>query len=66
VDGDDETGGGLALPGFCVGIEISGGEDANIFGVKDRFHKTREESLRVLREEGNCEGVDGELGNLGN
>jgi len=35
VDGDDDEGGRLALPGFPVGVEVSGGEDANIFGVEE-------------------------------
>jgi len=35
VDGDDDGGGSLALPGTCVGVEVSGGEDANVFGVED-------------------------------
>jgi len=61
VDGDNDGGGRLALPGLCVGIEISGGEDAYVLRVKDRFRKTREELFRVLGEEGDWEGVDGEL-----
>jgi len=61
VDGDHDGGGRLALPGLCVGIEISGGEDANVLRVEDRLCNAREELLRVLREEGDWEGVDGEL-----
>jgi len=55
VEGDDDGGGGLALPGSCVGVEISGGEDSNLFGVEDRLCEAREEFLRVLREEGKPE-----------
>jgi len=35
VDRDHNRGGGLALPGMCVGVEISGGENANDLGVED-------------------------------
>ena len=35
VDGDDDGGGRLALPGLRVGVEISGGEDPYVLGVKD-------------------------------
>jgi len=35
MDGDDDGGGSLALPGLCVGVEVSGGEDTTVFGVKD-------------------------------
>jgi len=65
VDGDDDRGGSLALPGSCVGVEVSGGEDANVFGVKDRLREARKEFLRVLWEEGEREGVDGELSFVG-
>jgi len=65
VDGDDDGGGSLALPGSCVGVEVSGGEDANILGVKDRFSEAREKFHRVLWEEGKWEGVDGELSFVG-
>ena len=61
MDADDDGGGRLALPGFCIGIEIPGGEDANVLRVEDRFRKTWEKFLRVIREEGDWEGVDGEL-----
>jgi len=61
VDGDDNGGGSLALPGSCVGVEVSGGEDANVFGVEDRHRKAREKLLRVLWEEGKQKGVDGML-----
>jgi len=61
VDGNDNGGGSLALPGLCVGVVISGGEDAYVLGVEDRLRKVREELLRVLWEEGKREGVDGEL-----
>ena len=61
VDGNDNGGGSLALPGLCVGVVISGGEDAYVLGVEDPLRKAREELLRVLWEEGKREGVDGEL-----
>jgi len=61
VDGDDDGGGRPALPGFCVGIEISGGEDVYVLRVKDRFRHTWEEPFQVFREEGDWAGVDGEL-----
>jgi len=61
VDGEDNRGGRLALPGLCARVEISGGEDAYGLGVEDRLRKTREELLQVLREEGKWEGVEGEL-----
>jgi len=34
VDEGDDGGGSLALPGSCIGVEVSGGEDANILGVE--------------------------------
>ena len=61
MDGNDVGGGRHALPGVWVGIEVPGGDDAYVFRVKDGFRKTREELFRVLREEGDLEGVDGEL-----
>jgi len=61
VDGNDDGGGRLALPGLCVGVEISGGEDAYVLGVEDCLRKTREELFRVFWEKGDREGVDGEL-----
>jgi len=65
VDGDDDGGGGLALPRSCVGVEISGGEDTNVLGVEDRLREARKEFFRVLREEGKQDGVDGELSFVG-
>jgi len=65
VDRDDDGGGGLALPGSLVGVEISGGEDANVFGVEYRLREAREEFLRVLWEEGERKGVDREPGFVG-
>jgi len=61
VDGNDDRGGSLALRGLCVGVEISGGEDAKVVGVEDLLRQTWEDLLRVLREEGDWEGVDSEL-----
>ena len=43
MDGEDDGGGSLALPGSCVGIEVSAGEDENVFGVKDRLREAWEE-----------------------
>jgi len=65
VDGDNDGGGSLAFPGSCVGVEISGGEDTNVFGVEDGLREAREKFLRVLREESNRKGVDGELSFVG-
>jgi len=62
VDRDDDGGGGLAPPGSCVCIEVPGGEDANVFGVKDRFLEAGEKFVWVLGAEGDGEGVEGELG----
>ena len=61
MDGEDNGGGSLALPGLCVGVEISGGEDGYVLGVEDGLRKAQEELLRVLWEEAKGEGVDGEL-----
>ena len=61
MDGDDDGGGSLALPGWRIGVEASGGEDANVLGVEDRFCEAQEEFNRVLRKEGEREGVDSEL-----
>jgi len=65
VNRDDNGGGRFALPGSSVGVEVSGGEDAYVFGVKDRLREAGEEFLGILREESNGEGVDGELGLVG-
>jgi len=35
VKGDDDGGGRLALPGLCVGVEISGGEEAYVLGAEN-------------------------------
>ena len=35
MDEDDDGGGRLALPALRVGVEISGGEDPYVLGVKD-------------------------------
>jgi len=48
-----------------VRVEISGGEDAYVFGVEDRLREAGEEFLRVLRKERDGEGVDGKLGLVG-
>jgi len=61
-DRDDDGGGSLVLPRPSVGVEKSGGEDAYVLGVEDRLRETREELIRVFREERDGEGVDGELG----
>ena len=61
MDGDNNGGGSLALPGLWVGVEVSGAEDAYILGGENRLRKAREELLWVLWEEGKWEGVDGEL-----
>jgi len=61
VNGNDDRGGSFALPGLRVGVDICGGEDAYVFAVQNRHHKTLEELFQVFREEGDCEGVDGEL-----
>jgi len=50
---------------MCVRVEIPGGEDANVFGVEDRLGKAGEEFVRVLWEERDGKGVDGELGLVG-
>jgi len=65
VDRDDDGGGGLALPRSFVGVEVSGGEDAYVLGVKHRLREAREEFVRILGEEGNREEVDGKLGLVG-
>ena len=65
VDRDYDGGGSLVLPRSSVGVEKSGGEDAYVLGVEDRFRETREELVRVLMEERDGEGVDGELGFVG-
>jgi len=61
VDRNDDGGGSLSLPGLSIGVEISGGEDAYVFGVEDRLCEAGEELFRVFREEGEREGVDSEL-----
>ena len=66
VGGNDDGGASLAFPGLCVGVEISGGEDANDLGVEDQLRKTREEFLRVFGEEGYWEGVDSKRCLVGN
>jgi len=35
VKGDDDGGGSLALPGLCVGVEISGGEESYVLGAEN-------------------------------
>ena len=65
MNGEDDGGGGLALPGLRVGVEEYGGEDPYIFGVEDRLSKAGEEFIWVLREECNGEGMNGELGFIG-
>jgi len=65
VDRDDNGSGRLALSGSSVGVEESGGEDANVLGVEYRLRKAREEFVRVLRAEGDGDRVDGELGFVG-
>ena len=34
VDRNNDGGGGLPLPGLCVGVELPGGEDAYVLGVE--------------------------------
>ena len=65
MDRDDNGGGRFALPRLGVWVKVPGGEDANVFGVRDRLREAGEEVLRVFGEEGNGEGVDGELGLVG-
>jgi len=61
MDGDIDGGGSLTLPGPCVRVEVSGGEDANVLGVEDRLRETGKQFLGVFREKGERERVDGEL-----
>jgi len=65
VDRDDNGGSGLAFPEVSVRVEVSGGEDAYVFGVEDRLRTTGEEFVRIFGEEDDGEGVDGELGFVG-
>ena len=58
VDGNDDRGGSLALPRLCIGVEISRGVDAYVFRVEDRLREARDKFLRILREEGDLDGVD--------
>ena len=44
---------------------VPGGEDSNVLGVENRRREAGEEFVLVLREEGDSEGVDGELGFVG-
>jgi len=50
---------------MCLWVEIPGGEDANVFVVEDRLCKAGEEFVRVLWDERDWKGVDGELGLVG-
>jgi len=63
--GHNDGYGGLALSRLCIWIEVSGGEDANVLGVKDGFRKAWEKVFRAFRQEGNREGVDGKLDLIG-
>jgi len=65
VDRDNNGRGGLTFPGTSVRVEVSGGEDANVLGVEDRLRKAGEEFVWVFGEEGDGEGVNGELGFVG-
>jgi len=65
MDGDDNGRGSLTHPGLGVRVEVSGGEDAYVLGVEDRLRKAGEKFVRVFREEGTGEGVDGKLGLVG-
>jgi len=65
VDGNDDGSGRLCLPRLCVRVEVSGGEDAYVLGIEDGLREAGKKLFRVLRKEGNWEGVDGELGFVG-
>ena len=65
MDRDDDRGCSLALPRLCVRVELSGGEDTNIFGVEDRLCEAGEKFTSVFRAESDGEGVDGQLGIIG-
>jgi len=65
VDGDNDRGGSLALPGAGVWVKESSGEYADVLGVEDRLREAREQFVRVFREEGDGERVNGELGFVG-
>ena len=65
MDGDNDGGGRLALSGLRVGVKVSGGEDSYVLRVEDRFGKAGKEFARVLSEEGNGKGLNGELDLVG-
>ena len=48
-----------------VRVEKPSGEDPYVLRVEDRFREAGEEFIRVLQEEGNGEGVYGELDLVG-
>ena len=50
---------------MCVWDQESDGEDAYVFGVEDPLREAGKDFIRVFREEGDGEGVDGELGLVG-
>jgi len=62
VDGENDRGGSLALSGARVWVTESGSEYADVLGVEDRLRESWEELVRILREEGDGERMDGELG----
>jgi len=61
VDRHDNGGGRLSFPGPSVRVEVSGREDAYVFGVEDRLREAGEQVVRVFGEEGDGQRVDGEL-----
>jgi len=65
VDRDDDRRGGLAFSRLCIRVEISGGNDANILGVKDQLREAGEHLVLVFRQEGDGETLDCELGLVG-
>jgi len=55
VDGDNDRGGSLALPGAGDWVKESSGQYADVLGVEDRLREAREEFVRIFREEGHGE-----------
>jgi len=60
VYGDDDTGRGLARPGFHVRIEESGPKDVDVPGIVDGVGEAWEEFPGGRGEERDRKGVDGE------